>query len=423
MPTTMKTRTIENIVVNNLCTGCGTCVGMCPFSSIKMVNSKGIFIPKIVGKCTNCGICLKVCAGYSFSCKKYSLKFFGKEPNDVLIGNYSVLFTGHAVDNNIRYNSASGGLVTALLISCLDEGMIDGVLITRFKAGSLEPESIIAKTRQEILSCMGSKYCPVPANIALKQIQNNTGRYAVVGLPCHIHGIRKAEALNKELSKKIVLHIGLFCSGSRNFRATDYLFWKFGVNKQTVESLNYRGEGWLGGMTIRFKDGGKRFYPYLTYNRIWKSYFLPFRCSLCCDHFSELSDISCGDIWLPEFMGDTVGTSAIISRSKLGDNIIDNAIKKHSIELKSLDKKTLIRSQKYSLVFKKKLLFSRVLILRMLRKKTPGFDEGVKKTNPFFLLVSLLFYIQIYLSSKRHLWPILAPLRCFLELYKKYSRL
>ncbi|MEM3449035.1 MAG: 4Fe-4S binding protein, partial [Nitrososphaerota archaeon] len=59
--------TIAPIVKRDLCTGCGTCVGVCPSSAIKIVKDdlKGIFIPQIEEKsCNYCGICYDVCPGY-----------------------------------------------------------------------------------------------------------------------------------------------------------------------------------------------------------------------------------------------------------------------------------------------------------------------------------------------------------------------
>ena len=52
--------TISSVVEDNLCTGCGTCVALCPNEAIEMVidEKKGVYVPKLDGrKCNNCGIC------------------------------------------------------------------------------------------------------------------------------------------------------------------------------------------------------------------------------------------------------------------------------------------------------------------------------------------------------------------------------
>ena len=150
---------------------------------------------------------MKVCPGHEVDFKGLNLEIFGKEPEDILIGNYLNCYVGHATDYDIRYNSASGGLVTALLIFALEEGLIDGALVTRMKKDKpLEPEPFIARTREEIIEARGSKYCPVPANVALREIleANEGERFAVVGLPCHIHGMRRAQRVDARLKERVV---------------------------------------------------------------------------------------------------------------------------------------------------------------------------------------------------------------------------
>ena len=197
----MLKNTIESVVNDELCTGCGTCVGICPLSAVAIVknNSKGIYLPQLDNeRCNQCGICLDACPGHSVDFQQLNLDIFGKEPEDILLGNYLNCYVGHATDYEIRYNSASGGLVTALLIFALEEGLIDGALVTKMsEQNPLEPQPFIARTKEQIISAAKSKYCPVPANIALKEILKEDGKFAVVGLPCHVHGIRKAEAINK----------------------------------------------------------------------------------------------------------------------------------------------------------------------------------------------------------------------------------
>ncbi|MCK4454585.1 4Fe-4S binding protein, partial [Candidatus Parcubacteria bacterium] len=147
----MTDKIIFTVVKHDLCTGCGTCVSLCPNEAIELVidKKKGIHIPEIdENRCNNCGICYKICPGHEVDFKTLNLEIFGKEPEDVLIGNYLNCYVGHATNYDIRYNSASGGLITQLLIFALEEGIIDGALVTRMKRDSpLEPEPFIARTK------------------------------------------------------------------------------------------------------------------------------------------------------------------------------------------------------------------------------------------------------------------------------------
>jgi coenzyme F420 hydrogenase subunit beta len=255
-------------------------------------------------------------------------------------------------------------------------------------------------------------------NIALREIlkdESKNKRYAVVGLPCHIHGIRKAEILNTELARRILLHVGLFCSSEHTFMGTLYLLWKMGLEKEEVTRLTYRGKGWLGGMTIDLKDGNTRFYPYRMYNKIWRSFFVPIRCTLCIDQCSELADISCGEIWLPEFMNDKTGTSAIICRSRIGAEILQRVSARGRVQLKKVDRERLVESQRDQLILKKSFLSTRFCLFRLIHKDIPFYNQELLPTSLGGLLHSLALYAQVCLSSRRCFLKLLPPLAFLLQ--------
>lgn len=420
---------ISRVVKDELCTGCGTCIALCPNNTIELIiNEKnGIYIPKLNEKeCKNCGICYNVCSGHEVDFKALNRDIFGKEPEDPLLGNYLNFYIGHSNEYHIRYNSASGGLVTQLLIFALEEEIIDGALVTKMRKDKpLEPEPFVARTKKEIIDASKSKYCPVPANIAIKEILDSKEgeRFAVVGLPCHIHGIRKAEKINKKLREKVVLHLGLLCSINRNFLSQDYLFKKFNVKKEEVIKLDYRGKGWIGGMTIALNDGTEKYSPLPIYwNQILRQYFVPFRCTLCSDQSSELADLSFGDIWLPEFRDDKIGTSLIISRTKTGDKILNEMKFKNKVNLKKIERYKVVESQSYPLKFKKEYLDARITLLKLFRKRTPIYNQKLLKPNIITYLHALLIYSQIFFSSKKYFWWLLEPFGNLLDKISKIKQ-
>ncbi len=408
---------IMKVVDDSLCTGCGTCAGICPSSAIKMIkeNSKGIFIPRLdLQGCNRCEICYKVCPGHSIDQVEINKDVFSDNTKKALIGNYLNSYCGFATDHDIRYSSASGGLVTAVLIHALDEGRIDGALVTRMKKDNpLEPEPFIARTKDEIIEASKSKYCPVPANIAISEILEKEGRYAVVGLPCHIHGIRNAERINKKLKERIVLHLSIFCSGVPSFMATEFLLFKRNLRSEEVKKLDYRGEGWPGCMTLCLKNDEKIFLPYPGYRDGKRILFIPTlfisdRCAVCTDWFSEMADISFGDAWLPEIKKyDTIGTSIIISRTNNGEDILAQMLNKGVISLNLLSVDKILESQP-GFFYKKKQLVVRLAISRFLDRKVP-FNNYCCADNISFqdYLKFIFLYLLRSIASKRTLWRFL----------------
>ena len=406
--------TIEQVLKDELCTGCGTCSALCPEEAIELVinENKGIYVPKLdEEKCKACEICYKVCPGHTIDFKQLNLEIFGKESEDAFVGNYLNCYIGHATNRKIRYNSSSGGLVTQLLIFALEEGIIDGALVTRMKKDSpLEPEPFIARTKEELIEASKSKYCPVPVNIVLKEIlESEEGeKFAVVGLPCHIHGIRKAEQINKKVGEKIVLRVGIFCGHTPNFMATKFLLRQRNIKEEDIRKLNYRGEGWPGRMSIEFKNGNKKFIKYGEYwDKGFGLYFFQNRCTLCCDGVCEFADVSFGDAWLPELRKDeAIGKSIIISRTKIGDEILQKCHTKKKIELNKVGVEKVIDSQRAMLNFKKRDFQARVSVKSLFNKKVPNYTSKLLKPPVSDYLNVASFYFWLWISSK-HLWRLL----------------
>jgi coenzyme F420 hydrogenase subunit beta len=344
------------------CNGCGTCVGICPLGALKIKNDPkwGCIVGKNEASCNNCNLCYQVCP-VNFG--KSAVLFESNIEN--LIGGNVGCFSGYSTNEEIRYSSSSGGLVTQLLLYALESDLIDGALVTKMKKDSpLTPEPFIATTPQEIIEASKSKYCPVPVNVALKKILEKNGRFAVVGLPCHIAGVRKAEAINKKLRDRIVLHLGLFCSHSPSYAATKLFIERMNIEVSSVSKISYRGNGWPGCLRITLKDAKVFSIPLnVFWDFLGMNFLASEGCLICCDALNELSDISFGDAWLPEFFEDKVGTSIIIARNKVGESLLKNSMKTKKITLNILSPTKVVDSQFDVIYSKKKEVMSRWKLL------------------------------------------------------------
>lgn len=409
---------IAKIVDDGLCTGCGTCAGVCPTEAISMRIIDGLFLPEVGDSCTDCGLCLKCCPGRSVNLNELDSVIFGSRPEDSAFGNFISCYVGHSNDEEIRRDSSSGGIVTQLLAYALEKGIIDGALVVRMKKDRpLEPEPFIARSREELISASKTKYCPVAANVVLKTILSEKGRFAVVGLPCHIYGIRKAEAAVPELKKRIILHVGLFCSHTQSFSGTACLLGKFGVGRNEVVKLDYRGKSWPSFMSIKLKNG--RSFD-VRFNRGWSAYwnvfspffFTPMRCIMCGNQFNDLSDVSVGDAWLPELKGNVKDESVIVTRKASAEELLTRMKDSGLVSLRTVSSGKVKESQAFSLNFKKDNLSGRLAFLRMLGKKTPNFDS---KSSFLAFPSAFLSYLSFRVSSNRRLGRLLAfvPLPVF----------
>jgi coenzyme F420 hydrogenase subunit beta len=388
---------------------------MCPLGAIhlRIDKTEQSYFPTIdEAKCNNCSLCVRICPGHEVNFRQLNLEIFGKNPSanitELLIGNYRNCYTGYSTDSKIRYDSSSGGMITQLLVFALEEGIIDGALVTKMdKERPLEPHPFIARTREEILEASRSKYCPVPANVALREILNLEGKYAVTGLPCHIHGLRKAERLDKMLRERVFLHMGLFCARNESFLQTEYLLYRWGVNVSDVARIDYRGNGWPGISTVKLRSGGEKNCNYTDWTPVQQSCaFALARCLLCCDGTSELADISFGDAWLPELSNDRIGTSIIVARTQDGERILQEASRSKKVHLKRVNALEVLRSQGM-MRFKKNALPIRSALFRMRRKKIPFYNVELPRQGFVDYPRSIAIYFSRFLASRRDFWGVL----------------
>jgi coenzyme F420 hydrogenase subunit beta len=311
-------------------------------------------------------------------------------------------------------------MITQLLVFALEEGIIDGALVTKMdKERPLEPHPFIARTREEILEASRSKYCPVPANVVLREIMRKDGKYAVVGLPCHIHGLRKAERFNKKLKERVIVRMGLFCTRNASFLQTEYLLHRWGIEANEVKKITFRGGGWPGVSSVLLKSGEEKNHRYMEWASVQQfCLFAPGRCLLCCDGTAELADISFGDAWLPKFSNDRIGTSAIVSRTLKGEQLLHDAAFKKKICLRKLSALEVAKSQGM-MRFKKNSLSIRFLLFKMCGKAIPTYNTELLKPGFVDYPRSGAIFVNQYLASKYSLWGALEKLLRMQDSLKK----
>lgn len=293
-----------DVIDQDMCMQCGTCVGACPVDVLEM--SEGLHpLPqlKAAGACINCTLCVRACPREHEHAMEYSAPLFGRMPEPYeLSGIVKETYAGHITDRVLWKAAAGGGLVSGLTIYLLEEKLVDGVIMCGMS--KTEPWKAIPKivrTRQEMLVNTSSHYVTVPINELLQQIRAEPDkRYALVGTSCHINGIRNlqfAPGEGPEMVKQIVLTIGLMCGGNRTPSYTRHLLKDMGVtNPDEVTKFSYRG-GASGSATAHLENGQVRSTQghFGSDIRRLDPMHEAGGCTLCIDFFANLADITIGD--------------------------------------------------------------------------------------------------------------------------------
>ena len=316
-PNVMKTRKLD------LCTSCEICAAVCPKGAIVMEYKYGQFLPKINDeKCTKCGLCLKLCPGIDIDPLKLRQE---KISNHIIDGNYLESYTAYSNDPEIRRNSASGGLITTLIIELIKNKQLDAAFVLDFDKFDGKPARLKATSNiNEIINAAKSKYIPASVYNVINTLKKKDNRkYIIVGTPCQIYGIKKFVKKFK-ISEDNLIFLGLFCEKTLNFNIVQYFKDIYGKLNEQLIKFEFRTKekyGWPGNSKIYF-DSGRDIIIDRKVRMQLKKYFQLNRCLFCYDKLNRLADISFGDCYV-EGEDDFNGKSSVIVRTKKGEEIFD----------------------------------------------------------------------------------------------------
>lgn len=278
-----------------------------------------------------------------------------KDP-DKYLGAHVACRKGYAADGGIRENAASGGMVTALLCHLLQTGQIDGAWVTKteIKDGKLGYRTFIAVTEEEIRSASSSIYMNIPLLKHVDLVREFDGRVAVVMTPCMLHGLTKLMEKDEELRRKIVLKLGLYCSGNHSEKATLLSLEQSKVSLDGAARLYYRRGHWRGLSSVIYEDGSEKTFSYTKTICAYKNayFFEKGSCMTCQDHFAFSADISFGDIWLKEMKGNPIKHTSCVIRNERTWEMYRLAVEAGAIVDSHISDRDMVRSQKRALVFK-----------------------------------------------------------------------
>jgi len=359
-------------------------------------------------KCVNCGLCVEVCPSCGVQLNEMSREL-GLVSYDQLLGRMKGCYLGHSNDKRTRFRSSSGGIVTSLLVYMLERGIIDGAIVTLFdRKNPFFAQASITSSREVIFEAAGSKYTPVSMDGVLKDLMQGSGKYAFVGLPCHIEALRKSERKFANLKESVVITLGLYCNNLPSVLATKYLLWYFNIPESEVVKIQYRGNGWPGYFLVSLKSGVTKRIPFLACSALsFGQYFCRKHCLICNDQSAELADISLADPWfLGKFASsDAGGQSTIVVRTERGQNLLEQASRDNIICIRNLDKRMAVQG---SSAFRKRTKCSPG-IMKLLGINSP-MPLRYEYTLPLdFATVVRIFRYRALSSIAKYekLWPLL----------------
>jgi coenzyme F420-reducing hydrogenase beta subunit len=262
-------------------------------------------------------------------------------------------------DDGYREAGSSGGLVSWLLVELLTRGVVDGVVHVKATTSKTPGDPLfqytVSRSANEIREGAKSRYYPVEMSGAIAEILSRPGRYAVVGVPCFIKGVRLACRESEELRARVAVTVAIVCGHLKTSGFAEFLAWQCGVAPSELRAIDFRSKiknqsaSSYGISIVGERNGLKKVVDRpmsALQGSNWGHGLFKFKaCDFCDDVVGETADISVGDAWLPEYESDWRGTNVVVVRSALIKSIISEAIDAGSLAMNHLPIDKVVASQ------------------------------------------------------------------------------
>jgi len=333
--TTFMNYLFKELRFKDLCRGCGMCAAICPTNSIRM--EQGVAVSH--RGCTQCGLCVTVCPmndlkyplnttlNQALATESISLNLV----TETELGQYirGGAYLVRAKDEEIRVCAQDGGTTTALLKFGLDLGLLEATIVTDRDA-EWNPTSVIIANSNFLPKYQGANFIVNPQLSILRKLREwrwvRPQSVATVTLPCQTAALRKAQYSGKlqDLTSKIGLTIGLFCSGVFKQSIINNVIKRHGINPSEVEKFKIEESKEGDSLSIYIKNGTVKKVPCSLIEK-----HLNPACLLCLDYANELADISIGS------STNKSGWNLLLIRTLQGARYFKKALDNNYIELSS----------------------------------------------------------------------------------------
>ena len=368
------TDALDRVARGNLCAGCGACAALAPDTVTMKMTPPGYLRPEKQGPLNldEDAAIAAVCPGLGLTQTPE-----GRQ-DDLLWGPVVEARTGHATDPQLRHNGSSGGGLSAVLVHLLKSGAVDGVVLTHADPDNpVGNRTILARTPAEVFAAAGSRYAPSAPLADLETYLNSDARYVFVGKPCDVAALRAWSRRDARVNARFVYMLSFFCAGVPSETGAREILTALEAPPDQVTAFRYRGNGWPGFATATLRDGTTR---QMSYADSWGQILtrhLQMRCKICPDGTGGFADLVFADAWEADAKGYPVftegaGTSLILSRTQLGEDLACAAQAAGALEMVPYDLKGLSRIQPGQ-TMRRSFVLARVLALRLAWRPAPRY--------------------------------------------------
>ena len=340
---------LQPVIDNDLCIGCGACMAADPSLALRLDEVKQIFEPSHASNALAASVCPAIAVDYG---ALQEARFPGEKPGPFGVVRSVLLAQSVDVDRNLR--ASSGGIIKELVLALLERDDVDGVISLDHVSG-LDFQPKLVTDADEVDSLPGSIYHNLEKHRVLELLQENEGRFVLIGIPCELEGIFSyIYRIEPRLAERVHSTIGLICGWQYSHHALRAICEYKGIDFDHIEGVSYRGGGPVGKLRIETSGGGEHSVNRridLSYQTAFDRHFNTPRCHLCVNHANFLADIVVGDAWLPSTVGTRTGISLVIARTAPAEDMVTALAEAGKISLTRVTTNEIMESQTRRIAF------------------------------------------------------------------------
>jgi coenzyme F420 hydrogenase subunit beta len=315
----------KNVLNEGLCTGCGACVGLCPYQVIYHDRTVQLH---------NCdledGRCFAYCPRTLADLSAMRELLFEAADITPEIGAVKGYYFSRAVDPELRASAQHGGTVTALMKLALGEGLIDSAIISS-RGQEFEQTGAIVANSDTLRKNAKSKFTVSPTVGAFNQlVTEDRGKIGVVATPCQALALAKMKLKPwKEDAARInqlKLVVGLYCGWTLSMEKYAKMLLEKNIRIESITTMEYPpGKNVL----EIYTNNGMEAIPFDEVRACMRE-----ACKYCVDSTAEFADVSVGSARFAGEWEEVRKWNQLIVRTAKGKELVELAVKRGVLEIR-----------------------------------------------------------------------------------------
>ena len=318
------------VLEEGLCTGCGACVGLCPYQVVYHDRTVQLHHCDLED-----GKCYAFCPRTATDLAVLRALIFEKDDLTPEIGAVKGYYFSQAVDPELRKIAQHGATVTVLMELALAEGLIDSAIVSSRNQEFMQNGAIV-NDRVTLRKNAGSKFTVSPTIAAFNQlVTKEAGNVGVVATPCQALALAKMKLVKEDTAKidQLKLVVGLYCGWTLSAEKYTKLLFQNDIALESIVGMDVPA-----GKNILelFTNNGAKFIPFDEVQDCIRE-----ACLYCMDSTAEYADVSVGSARFAGNWKEVRHWNQLIVRTAKGRELVELAVKRGTLKVREASAESL----------------------------------------------------------------------------------